>query len=156
MNEQQERALRAGLAALAATTREASASGRVEDAVLREMQRIAEPSRSSLRWVPFAAALLLASASGAWLAQRAVPERPQLIEASGFVELPGAAVMPPFESGTIVRVALPVTSLPSYGIQIVPDFGRGPILADILVAQDGYPRAIRLVNDSDFSRSSTP
>jgi hypothetical protein len=154
MNEQQERALQAGLTALADATRNASASPYVEQAVLLEMQRVAMPARSSFRWLPVAAALLLASTSGVWLASRAQPAAPGTVEPSGFIEIPGTAVMPPLESGSIVRVSLPVTSLPSYGIQIVPDFGRGPVTAELLVAQDGYPRAIRLVNSSDSSRST--
>jgi hypothetical protein len=63
--------------------------------------------------------------------------------------LPGAGALPPLESGSIVRVSLPITTLPWYGIQIVPDLGRGPVTAELLIAQDGQPRAIRLVNDSD-------
>jgi hypothetical protein len=159
MNEQQEGALRAGLAALAVTSRDASASAHVERAVLQAMrpQQPAAPARGSLRWLPLAAALLIATASGAWLAQHARPmphAAPNTLETSGFLEIPGAAVLPPFESGAIVRVALPVTSLPSYGIQIQPDSGTAPVLADVLVAQDGYPRAIRLVGDSNSSRST--
>jgi hypothetical protein len=154
MNEQQERALRDGLAALAATTRNASASPHVEDAVLREMGRVEVPHMSTHRWLPLAAALLLASASGVWLAQRAEPVPSSAADTAGFVQVPGTAGMPPFESGSIIRVALPVTSLPAYGIQIVPDLGRGPVLAELLVAQDGYPRGIRLVSDSESSRST--
>jgi hypothetical protein len=154
MNEQQERALRAGLAALAATTRDASASPHVEQAVLLEMRRLDTRTGSGLRWLPLAAALLLATTSGVWLASHTPPAAPDVVEPSGFIEIPGTAVMPPLESGSIVRVSLPVTSLPAYGIQIVADFGRGPVMAELLVAQDGYPRAIRLVNDSDSSRST--
>ena len=154
MNEQQERALRAGLAALAETTRNASAGPHVQQAVLLEMQRVTGPARPSLRWLSLAAALLLASTSGAWLASRTQPMTPPASEPSAFIAIPGTGVMPPFESGSIVRVSLPVTSLPEYGIQIVADFGTGPVLADLLVAQDGYPRAIRLVNDLDSSRST--
>jgi hypothetical protein len=158
MNEQQERALRAGLAALAAKTRDVSASPHVELAVLERIHGRPEAlRRRSLRWLPLAAGLLLASASGAWLAQRARPAAPvatpTAIEPAPFFEIPGTAVLPPFESGAIVRVSLPVTTLPSYGIQIQPDFGRGPVMAELLVAQDGYPRAIRLVSDSNSSRS---
>jgi hypothetical protein len=154
MNEQQERALRAGLAALARTTQDASAAPRVHQAVLLEMQRVTAPVRPSLRWLSLAAALLLASTTGAWLASRTQPTPPPASEPSAFIAIPGTGVMPPLESGSIVRVSLPVTSLPEYGIQIVADFGAGPVLAELLVAQDGYPRAIRLVNDSDSSRST--
>lgn len=72
-----------------------------------------------------------------------------VITAEGFVFLPAAMELPDFESGSIVRMELPVTSLPEYGIEIVPSLVRsvtdGSVEADLLVGQDGQPRAIRLV-----------
>jgi hypothetical protein len=56
-----------------------------------------------------------------------------------------------FESGSIVRMEVPVASLPAYGIDISPAAGGGPIEADVLVGQDGQPRAIRLVTNSSRS-----
>jgi hypothetical protein len=155
MNEQQERALRAGLRALADTTRHASASPGIEAAVLAEMQRAARPEPVRRAWLPIAAALFLASVSGAWLAYTSAPVKPAAVRPAGFVAIPGTALLPPLESGAIVRVELSVTELPAYGIQIVPEMGIGLVDADLLVAQDGHPRAIRLVNDLD-SRRSTP
>lgn len=67
-------------------------------------------------------------------------------EAGDFVALPTADRLPGFESGMIVRVELPISSLPAYGLQIVPDVARTPVRADVLVGQDGQPRAIRLVS----------
>jgi hypothetical protein len=66
-------------------------------------------------------------------------------QADEFVTLPAAERLPPMESGMVVRVELPVTSLPAYGFPIMPDSGRRPVTADVLVGQDGQPRAIRLV-----------
>jgi hypothetical protein len=43
---------------------------------------------------------------------------------------------------------VPVSSLPAYGIDISPAAGGQPIEADVLVGQDGQPRAIRLVTNS--------
>jgi hypothetical protein len=63
------------------------------------------------------------------------------------VALPSATGLPAFESGEIVRMEVPVTSLPMYGIDIIPD-ARGPAVeADFLVGQDGQARAIRLVRN---------
>lgn len=154
MNEQQERALIEGLKALASSTLGASASPPVEAAVLTEMRRRSHPAATTRAWMPVAAALLLASASGVWLAQKASPALPTEIQSAGFLDVPGAAALPPMESGAIVRVVLPVTALPSYGIQIVPDISTASVEADLLVAQDGVTRAIRLVNDSRTSRST--
>jgi hypothetical protein len=71
-----------------------------------------------------------------------------------FMEIPGAAGLPAFESGAIVRLELPVAALPTYGVAIAPDVGRLLVEADVLVGQDGRMRGIRLVSsDSDAAGS---
>jgi anti-sigma factor RsiW len=70
---------------------------------------------------------------------------PRFVTAEGFVMLPAALNLPAFESGEIVRMELPVTSLPAYGLEIAPETRRS-VEADFLVGQDGQARAIRLVN----------
>jgi hypothetical protein len=72
------------------------------------------------------------------------PPAPQPVQAMGFVPLPTAGGLPDFESGEIVRVGIPVTSLPNYGLEI-PSGAEATIQADFLVGQDGQARAIRLV-----------
>jgi hypothetical protein len=67
------------------------------------------------------------------------------IQAVGFIPIPSAAGLPEFESGQIVRLGIPVTALPNYGLEI-PSGVESSIQADLLVGQDGQPRAIRLVN----------
>jgi hypothetical protein len=155
MTPQQERALVAGLKALAGTTRHAAASPSVERAVLSEMRRIttARPVTKNRAWIPLAAALVLTSGAGAWFAHTTVP-RATAIRPAGFVAIPGTAAMPPVESGAIVRVAVSVAELPSYGIAIVPELIDGTVEADFFIAQDGQARAIRLVKDSYSSRST--
>jgi hypothetical protein len=76
-----------------------------------------------------------------------------MVEPAGFVALPGAAGLPEFESGAIVRIEIALASLPSYGVPIVPDAASNPVEADILVGQDGQPRAIRLVSIAAEPRS---
>ena len=56
---------------------------------------------------------------------------PVASDVSDFVAWPGAAAWPPFESGELVRVVLPVDG--------------GVVEADVIVGQDGFARAIRLV-----------
>jgi len=73
---------------------------------------------------------------------------PPVIQPAGFVPVPTAARLPQFESGLIVRVALPAAALPSYGVDISPAATDQPIEADVLLGQDGLARAIRLVNTS--------
>jgi hypothetical protein len=71
----------------------------------------------------------------------------RVVKPEGFVALPMAAGLPAFESGEIVRVEVPVTSLPMYGIDIAPDARGSAVEADFLVGQDGQARAIRLVRN---------
>jgi len=154
MTEQQEHALAEGLKALAATTRHASASRAVEAEVLAEMRARPPSVRTNAAWLPIAAALLIAVGAGVWASRTLEPAKPSAIVPAGFVDVPGASALPPMESGAIVRVALPVAALPLYGIQIRPDFGSDEVEMDLLIAQDGLPRAIRFADDAETSRST--
>jgi hypothetical protein len=82
--------------------------------------------------------------------ERSAPvARPQYAAAGefdDFIALPEAAALPDFESGRIVRVEVPLTALPAYGLDIVPDAAPNAVAADLLVGQDGVPRAIRLAS----------
>lgn len=73
---------------------------------------------------------------------------PAVVHPVGFVALPGAVGLPDFESGEIIRMEIPLTSLPTYGIEILPDAQGSPVEANLLVGQDGQARAIRLVTTS--------
>jgi hypothetical protein len=64
---------------------------------------------------------------------------------AGFIPLPAAGGLPGFDSGMIVRVAIPTASLPAYGLAITPESNQ-TVNADLLVGQDGQARAIRLVS----------
>ena len=82
---------------------------------------------------------------------RKPPKKANVVTPSGFVDLPWTAGLPAFESGEIVRMDVPVASLPTYGIDISSGAGRGPVEADILIGQDGFARAIRLVTTTSRS-----
>lgn len=167
MNEKQQRELAAGLKALADGTRAAGASRRVEEAVMAEMIRVSAarefPSRAaalaiapSWRLLAIAAVLVLAVGSAVWIARPAPTPVPTPTGAlSGFVPLPLAHALPEIESASIVRVSVPVAALPGYGVAIVPEMTSELVEADFLVAQDGHPRAIRLVQNS-ATTGSTP
>ena len=71
----------------------------------------------------------------------------RVVRPDGFIELPWTAGLPAFESGEIVRVEVPVASLPGYGFDISRGTSRN-IEADVLVGQDGLARAMRLVSNS--------
>ena len=62
-----------------------------------------------------------------------------------FVMVPGAAALPPLESGALVRMDVPVSMLPSLGL-MPPPTTAAKVTADLIVGQDGLTRAVRLVN----------
>jgi hypothetical protein len=63
-----------------------------------------------------------------------------------FVMVPGAATLPAMESGSLVRIDVPVAMLPSLGLSPPQTNRTTSVTADLIVAQDGLPRAVRLVN----------
>ena len=127
-----------------------------------QRQRVPEPvtpaSTASTTEMPRqgSAPPLMASANGQRELPASRPRPPALrstsrprpsdaIRPSAFVTLPSAVGLPEFESGQIFRMQIPLTSLAAYGIDIVPDARVTDVEADLLVGQDGQPRAIRLV-----------
>lgn len=79
---------------------------------------------------------------------------PARVRSFEFLALPGAAGLPDLESGSVVRIELPVAALPEYGVDIVPDPARSTVQADLLVGQDGQPRAIRLVGAEESTHDT--
>jgi hypothetical protein len=97
-----------------------------------ESESSSRPARTALRKPP-----------------RRAAAAPRAVNPEGFVPLPAAAGLPDFESGAIVRMELPVTMLPAYGVDLGQQLVREQdvsVEADLLVGQDGQPRAIRLVS----------
>jgi len=97
-----------------------------------------------------AAALLIAAALPMAPAGRSAASPPSSSrgvqpETTEFVIVPGAEGLPRMESGTIVRMDLPVSVLPKLGV-IPPAAGRATVKADLVIGQDGLTRAVRLVN----------
>lgn len=62
-----------------------------------------------------------------------------------FVAVPGAALLPAMESGSLVRMNIPVAMLPSLGV-LPPGSQATAVKADLVIGQDGLARAIRLVD----------
>ena len=71
---------------------------------------------------------------------------PKQVRSFEFVTLPAAAGLPDLESGSVVRIAVPVGALPEYGLDIAAVGSKTTVDADVLVGQDGLARAIRLVS----------
>jgi len=89
----------------------------------------------------------LATAASALLAVSSTLPRAQAPQPPNeFVMVPGAATLPAMESGSLVRMDVPVAELTALGLAPPPSNRTGSVKADLVVAQDGLPRAIRLVN----------
>ena len=110
----------------------------------------AQPAPSRSRWAWSTAAALAVTVAGLnWLVvsntSRVGPAPPETtMDLTGFVPWPGAEAFPPFESGSLVRVDLPVSALPALGLA-APLSAVSVVQADIVVGQDGVARAVRVV-----------
>lgn len=85
--------------------------------------------------------------------RRAAP--PKQVRSFEFIALPAAAGLPDLESGSVVRIAVPVAALPEYGLDIVQGESKTTVDADVLVGQDGLARAIRLVAADELTAPDT-
>jgi hypothetical protein len=65
----------------------------------------------------------------------------------GFVRLPNAPRSEPNEDFNVVRVEVPGSAMIEAGISLGEDRARETVLADVALASDGTPRAVRLVSD---------
>jgi hypothetical protein len=121
----------------------------VFDAAQREKRA---PATRTGVWRPAAAAaLLVVATSMAWaiVGRFARPPAAPVVAplaTTEFVLWPGAAELPTFESGHLMRMEVPVSALPSLGL-VPPATHAAVIQADVLVGQDGLPRAVRLSPD---------
>lgn len=64
---------------------------------------------------------------------------------SGFVPVPYTGGFGPGESGVIVRVQVPRSSLAELGYPVGEAQGNGVVQADLVIGEDGWPRAVRIV-----------
>ena len=121
----------------------------VFDAAQQEKRALA--ARAGV-WRPAAAAALLAlAATMAWVIVGRSGQPPAApvvapLTTTEFVLWPGAAELPTFESGHLMRMEVPVSALPSLGL-VPPATHAAVVQADVLVGQDGLPRAVRLSPD---------
>lgn len=70
---------------------------------------------------------------------------------SNFVPLPYGADPVGAEEGAVVRVELSRASLASLGVSWTALESEEPVLADLVVSEDGTPQAIRLVSEENAS-----
>jgi hypothetical protein len=67
-------------------------------------------------------------------------------EENDFIPVGPWQAMEPMERGSIVRVRLPKSSLPGFGIPVSADRWNESIPADIVLGEDGTMRAVRFIN----------
>jgi hypothetical protein len=151
-NDRLEAAGQGALAALGRADARLRSSAAAERAVMAAFDAHHAPARYQWRsWSALAAALvLIVGLAAAWRTVRTAadvqpPAAAAAYEDSEFVPWPGAAALPQFESGQLVRTELPASVLPLLGISQADVPAGGRVLADVLYAQDGLARAVRVV-----------
>ena len=83
----------------------------------------------------------------ATVALQADSEDDSAVYGEGFVRLPNAPRSEPNEDFNVVRVEVPGSAMIEAGISLGEDRARETVLADVALASDGTPRAVRLVSD---------
>lgn len=97
--------------------------------------------------VPSEPAPVMAEAPPAPRRSRAVPRRRVAEEAPEFIPVGAWQAYEPMERGAIVRVRLPKSALPGFGIAVSADRWNESLPADVVLGEDGSMRAIRLVSN---------
>jgi hypothetical protein len=148
-----EQAVVSALRRLARDTHVPPVDPKAERALLEAFDAAWEQKRAPARRFSrpaTAAALLALAATIVWTianrparAPSPAPSAAVPLTTTEFVIWPGAAELPRFESGHLMRMELPVSALPSLGL-VAPPSRAVVVQADVLVGQDGFPRAVRL------------
>ena len=111
-----------------------------EAAVMAEFDRVHR--RRPLRMVALCAALAASLAAGALLLRPAPKTAP--VESEAFYPIPYTPPIEPYERVLVVERQVPVAELIAAGFPISADPGS-TVPAEVMVSQDGRPRAIRPV-----------
>ena len=111
--------------------------------------RIQHPPRRTRTWLwaaLTAAAFILVAFAAFQKFRAATPARFEYVySAPGFVPLPYAQSGVPLESVVVMRVQMRPSEFSSLGVTAPAAAGSAKITADLLVGQDGVPRAVRFV-----------
>ena len=134
---------------------ESGAPLEIERAVLAEFDRVQRRKRGR-HWIA-AAGAIAASVVGLWMLEhRPAPQlvAPPAVEAEAeppFVPIPYVLPPGPYERVEVVRMSLPVSELIAAGFQMQTSDLGAQAEADVMVGQDGRPRAVRLISVSSFN-----
>ena len=97
-------------------------------------------------WLPIAACVAIAAVAVAISRKPASAPRHAQHEWSPFVPIPYTLPLAEGETASVVRMNVPVAALLSVGLRLPASDPTAVVTADVLVAEDGQPRAVRLVN----------
>lgn len=143
------------LAKLAAELEEAQAPPQIESAVLAEFDRVQR--RRARLWISGVGAVA-AAAAGLFIAVHHPAVKPaQPAEAlpqeaeQPFVPIPYVLPPAPYERVEVVRMQVPVAALIAAGLRVQTADPGAQAEADVLVGQDGRPRAVRLISILSFN-----
>ena len=139
------------LRALADADADAEAPPEIELRLTREFRsRKRTRTVRRLAWCASAAAVVLVFAATLHYRQRppapaASSARPDAVEevVTDFYPLVNPA--PPFERGRLLRVEVPASAMRMVGLPVHAERLSDPVQADVLVGEEGLPRAIRFV-----------
>jgi hypothetical protein len=140
---------------LAAELAAAETPAAIESAVLAEFDRV-RLRRRSRQWI--AGIGVVAAATVAIVVAQSWPERklaaPPAIGSEmerPFMPIPYVLPPAPYERVEVVRMRVPVSALIAAGLPMQTADPGAQAEADVLVGQDGRPRAVRLVSISFFN-----
>ncbi len=126
------------------------ASVPAEPAVPVPLVAAESPRPAALTPMPAGRAALRAEARPRPRARRRLepPTVEQQGETSEFIPVGTWQALEPMERGSIIRVRLPKSSLPGFGIPVSADRWNESIPADVVLGEDGSMRAVRFVTTS--------
>jgi hypothetical protein len=133
---------------LAAELRELEAPQGIELAVVAEFDRVKRRRRARY-WTAAVAASVIAI----WFVEhrQETPPPPTVAQADQpFVPIPYVLPPAPYERVEVVRMEVPVAALIAAGLSMQTSDPGAQAEADVLVGQDGRPRAVRLVSITPF------
>jgi len=108
-----------------------------------------EPAAKQAPTAPAMAHMEAAPSVNRRLPSNAQKDAATLEIATDFIALTSAAELSSMESGQLVRVLLPRSSLASFGLPFNQELREKPVAAQVLIGQDGVARAIRFLQDPD-------
>jgi hypothetical protein len=138
MNDPQ---LESGMRNLAARVAAIEPPGEIEAAVMAEFDRVhRRPWRAFVLGGALAASLLAGI-----LLVHPVPQAAAPVESQAFYPIPYTQPLAPYERVLVVQQQVPVTELIAAGFRFPAADPDRSVPADVMVSQDGRPRAIRPV-----------